>query len=262
VLIAIAVIVVSAATGHTTTTPPAPRLWLVKSNDLARLRGQARTDGVKLPAFAWVACGGKSDPDTCQAGQQPIYTNYWDLRAQADAGWHGIAVFDIETWPLTPAAQRADPDTWICKAAALQQEDPNLKVIITPYAQPPTTQMIPEDVAAAKCGAYAIVVQTQFANGHPGEFSWFIRKAVRNIRKVNQSVIILAGLATNHPRVETAARLVVDYDAAMAAGVAGFWLNANDWQGRNMCTAAQGGPGCPEVGVQFLTRIGMTSGGS
>jgi hypothetical protein len=261
VLLGLVVLTMSAARAHTAAKPP-PLLWLVKSNDVAGLKHQAGKDGVKLRAFTWVGCGGKSDPDPCKAGQQPIYTNYWDLRAKADTGWHGIAVFDIETWPFTPAAQRADPDKWICKAAALQQKDRHLKVIITPYAQPPRKQMIPEDVAAAKCGAYAIDVQTQFANGHPREFSWFIRTAVKKIRQVNKTVIILAGLATNHPHVETAAHLVADYHAALAAGVAGFWLNANDWLDRNMCTAAQGGPGCPEIGIQFLTRVGMTDGGS
>src|ERR1700758_3058941 len=94
------------------TRPPA--VWLVKSNDLNLLQQQAAADGVTLPAFTWVGCGGKSDPVRCAAGQQPIFTSYWPLRSMALAGWHGTAIFDIETWSDTPAAERKHPDRWIC----------------------------------------------------------------------------------------------------------------------------------------------------
>jgi hypothetical protein len=233
-------------------------LWLVKSNDLALLEHQAAIDGVTLPNFVtWVGCGGLSDPDHCRPGQQPIYTSYWPLRRKALSGWHGIAVFDIETWRDTPAAQRKDPIKWICRAARLQRTDRHLKVIITPYAKPPTKEMIPEDVAAAKCGAFAVDVQTQFANGSPVQFGRFIRKAVRAVHGVNKKIIMLAGLATNQPNVQLASNLATDYRKALRAGVQGFWLNAKNWLNRNQCTAAQGGPGCPQTGIQFLADIGL-----
>jgi hypothetical protein len=238
---------------------PAP-LWLVKSNDLILLRHQAKKDGVTLPAFTWVGCGGKSDPDRCVAGQQPIFTSYWALRAKALTGWQGTAIFDIETWSYTPRAQRKHPDEWIRRAAHLTRIDSNLKVIITPFAKPPSTRMIGEDVAAAKCGAYAVDVQSQFINGSPPSFGRFISKAVRVMRRVDHKIIVLAGLATNHPAVQTPAHLAADYRKALAAGVEGFWLNAANWGSRNKCTAAQGGPGCPQVGVAFLVDIGLAHG--
>ena len=128
---------------------------------------------------------------------------------------------------------------------------------MTPYVKPPTKKMIPEDVAAARCGAMAVDVQSQFANGSPRDFGRFIRKAVAAIRRVNRSTIILAGLATNNPRVQFASNLVTDYHEALRAGVEGFWLNAKKWGDRNKCTAAQGGPGCPRTGIQFLEHIGL-----
>src|ERR1700758_2662860 len=115
---------------------PARLFWLVKSNDLAELNQQAAADGVSLPAFTWVGCGGKSDPLYCQPGQVPIFTSYWQLEARAKAGWRGTALFDIEPWRTTPPGQRHDPGKWICLAAQLQQTDPHLNVIITPFAQP------------------------------------------------------------------------------------------------------------------------------
>ena len=235
---------------------PAP-LWLVKSNDLILLRHQAATDGVTLPAFTWVGCGGQSDPDRCLPRQQPIFTSYWALRTKALTRWHGTAVFDIETWSDTPAVEREDPGKWICQAAHLTSIDSQLKVIITPYVKPPMRQMIPADVTAARCGAYAVDVQSQFINGFPVRFGRFIRRAVRAVRRVNSKIIILAGLATNNPTVQSAAHLTSDYREALAAGVQGFWLNANNWRNRSHCTAAQGGPGCAQIGVQFLDDIGL-----
>jgi len=243
--------------------PSAPPLvWLVKSNDLTVLRQQALADGVTLPEFTWIGCGRPSDTDRCRAGQQPIFTNYWKLRAWAEAGWLGTAVFDIEPWRYTPLAERKDPKKWICRAARLQQIDPYLRVIITPFARPQTTRMIGEDVAAARCGAYAVDVQTQFANGTPRQFAVFLRSAVRAIRSVNSRIVILTGLATNNPIVQTPAHLVTDYHLALAAGVQGFWLNAANWLDHNQCTPADGGLGCPRVGLQFLAQIGLTTHGA
>lgn len=236
-------------------------IWLVKSNDLEALRHQAHADGDTLPAFTWVGCGRPSDTDRCQTGQEPIFTNYWKLRARAEAGFLGTAVFDIEPWRFTPRAERRDPKKWICRAARLQRLDPYMRVIITPFARPAETRMIAEDVAAARCGAYAVDVQTQFANGSPRKFGLFIRGAVRAIRRRSTKIVILTGLATNNPYVQTAAHLVTDYHRALAAGVQGFWLNANNWLSHNRCTAADGGLGCPKVGLQFLAEIGLISHG-
>ena len=97
----------------------------------------------------------------------------------------------------------------------------------------------------------AVDIQSQFIDGDPSAFRQFIRNAVGQIRKANRHIIILAGLATNTPAVQSPANLLADYNAALSAGVAGFWLNANNWGSRTMCTAAQGGPGCPAVGLQL-----------
>jgi hypothetical protein len=241
---------------------PAQLLWLVKSNDLAELSHQAAADGVSLPAFTWIGCGGKSDALPCQPGQAPIFTSYWRLKARAEAGWRGTVLFDIEPWQNTPLGERHDPDKWICLAAQLQQTDPHLKVIVTPFAQPPSPVMIKEDAQAARCGAYGVDVQSQFANTMPTRFASFIRAAVRAIRSANPDTEILAGLATNNPSVVTAAQMTADYHSALRAGVQGFWLNANNWRGRNHCTAAEGGNGCPQTGIQFLEDIGMIAGGA
>jgi hypothetical protein len=99
-------------------------LWLVKSNDLRALRQQARADDRTLPAFTWVGCGRPSDIYRCRAGEQPIFTDFRQLQARAEAGWLGTAVFDIEPWRYTPAAERKDPKKWICRAAPDRADHP------------------------------------------------------------------------------------------------------------------------------------------
>ncbi len=247
----------AANTNPPDTANPSQLLWLVKSNDLAALDQQAATDGVTLPVFTWVGCGGQSDVDHCLAGQVPIFTSYWGLAARAQAGWRGTAVYDIEPWRFTPLGQRQDPDKWICLAARLQKTDPLLKVVITPFARPPRPAMISEDVQAAKCGAYGVDIQSQFANNVPATFATFVRAAVRAIHRANAKTVILAGLATNSPDLVTATEMKTDYQSALAAGVRGFWLNANDWFGSSQCTARQGGLACPETAIRFLEDIRM-----
>jgi hypothetical protein len=278
-LVAVAAAVAfTAGTGHASTTP----LLLVKSNDLALLQAcaaqgsticpQQAATGVTLPSFTWTGCGGLSDPLKCQPGQVPIQTAESAVWEMAQDGYAGPVVFDIETWSFTPAIERANPLKYICMAAKLVKADPKLQVIITPYSGIPGSymamtaaqqvSMIAEEAQAARCGAYAVDIQSQFANGHPvTQFGPFVEAAVDAMRKQSATAIILAGLATNNPVPQTLRHLVADWKAALADGVQGFWVNAADWsdQGKNRCTAAQGGPGCPVTGVQLLEAVGLAT---
>ena len=62
--------------------------------------------------------------------------------------------------------------------------------------------------------------------------------------------------------MQSPAHLVTDYHQALAAGVQGFWLNANNWLRHNQCTAADGGHGCPKIGLRFLAEIGLITHGN
>lgn len=256
---AIAALVIIAVPSAPAVSAAAEVHWLVKTNDLAILQAQAEADRVTLPAFSWEGCGGLSDPDRCIRRQVPIYTSYGGVQAAAHAHRAGVVIYDIEVWSYTPAQERADPLKWICKAAQLERSDKRLQVMITPYARTESA-MIAQDVEAARCGAYAVDIQSQFANGHPRtSFQPFVAAAVKAIRKVSRHVIILAGLATNNPVPQTASNLAADYRYALKDGVQGFWLNANVWS-PDRCSVAQGGPGCPQVAIRFLKEIYMTLG--
>lgn len=236
-------------------------LWMAKSNDLALLQGAIPAAGItRTPIFGIDGCGGLSDPLACVPGQQPIETSYWDLRNLAVHHYHGIAVFDIETWAYTPASQRADPLKFICLAGSLARRmDPGMQVLVAPF-NPSPSFMTTEDATAARCGAWGVDIQAQFANDHPqSSFRPFVRTTIAAIRHASLRTTILVGLATNTPHVTTVPDLVADYRIALSYGAQGFWLNANDWGSRSQCTAAQGGPGCPVVAWQFLGAIGAAS---
>jgi hypothetical protein len=243
---------------------PSSLTWLVKSNDLQLIQAQATMDGVVLPNFQWVGCGGLSDPLPCPTSgppQIPLYTSYFQVAADANHHVQGVDIFDIETWKLTPAQQRAHPLYWICKAAELKRRDRGLHIVITPY-NPVPSMMVKEDATAARCGAFAIDLQSQFANGYPySRFARFMDAGVDAIRANNSRALILAGLATNQATPQTVPHLVSDYHVALRAGVGGFWLNAANWGPKNQCTPAEGGPGCPEIAIQFLQAIGYTGSG-
>ena len=222
----LAVVFLADGTGHAATTPasrlaaatPAP-LLLVKSSDLFLIQlcaqlgsticAQQATQGVTLPAFTWTGCGGLSDPLACQRGQVPIETAESAVLKLAHQHYAGPVVYDIEAWTLTPANERADPLKYdLPGRPKLVKTDPKLKVIITPYSSArgaysavtaaQQVTMIAEDAEAAQCGAYAVDIQSQWANGHPVTvFQPFVKAAVKAIRKQSRKVIILAGLATN-----------------------------------------------------------------
>ena len=222
VIVILAVTLLAVGTGHAATTP-AP-LLLVKSNDLAIIalcahRGSTRCaqqarHGVTLPAFTWTGCGGLSDPLACKRRQVPIETAEGAVWKLAEHHYAGPVVFDIETWTHTPANERANPLVWICRAAKLVKVDPKLQIIITPYtasrgaysalthAQQVT--MIAEDAKAAQCGAYAVDIQSQWANAQPVTvFQPFVIAAVKAIRKHRGQLVQVTVMRNKQEQVLT-----------------------------------------------------------
>jgi hypothetical protein len=102
---------------------------------------------------------------------------------------------------------------------------------------------------AADDGAYKVSVQSQGATTLAG-FKSHVRDALKAVG--NRRSLIIVGLGTNTPGVHDVSLLRSEYGWARSAGLDQFWLNANNWVARNKCRNAQGGRGCPDIGVQFL----------
>jgi hypothetical protein len=266
-------------------------LWLVKGQDLGpwdpaaggkhypSIGLKACAAGAKpcsvrgtLPPFTWVLCGrwhgkayGLSDYTTCRAGSTPVFENYQRLADAIKAGMFtelGLhyAIYDIETWPYTPAKQKHHPAYWIGRAVSLAKQH-GISLIVSPGGGLASCVACWQEAATA--GAYMVGIQSQGWGWDSKTQSWklsifasALSAAVHAIRKARNAAgtktLIMAGLGTNTPRVHPVSVLRAEYSYARTLQITRFWINANNWAARNRCTASQGGPGCPEIGVEFL----------
>ena len=242
---------------HTAAASRPPLIWLGKVGDIARVAAFAGNHDALVPPFTWRACGGPGNL-SCPAplkGQVPVYASERALWALAGSNYSGYVVFDIEVWHATPGAERAHPLKYICRAARLSRQDPRMKVIITPF-NPSPVMMTREAVQAAACNAYAVDIQAQFANGHPGKFQAFVRRTIIAVRAKNARIKILVGLSSNNAAPQSPRHLLADYRLAVAAGAQGIWWNAPDWGRKNACKGQQGGRGCPATLMSVWQHIG------
>jgi hypothetical protein len=236
--------------------------WLIKTGDAERIAAQAQIDGVTLPTWTWDACGGPYNWLCWWPGAPAAIT------AAENGVWqfvrfhtHGTVFYDLESWQATPNREKANPLYWLCRAAKTVRaaHKPGVHLIETPLAHT-AAAIQSEDVQAVKCGVFGVDIQSQFADGKPAHFKSFVSGDIEAMRDVRKSVVILVGLATNGPAGYLAATtLVRDYRYAIGAGANGIWLNAADWMAKNKCGAAQGGPGCPQIAIEFLKAIGAAT---
>jgi hypothetical protein len=272
----------------------APTHWLVKGQDLqpwdnagdqsAGLAAQAAGDGVALPPVTYQLCGvwngttyGQSDDTTCAPGSSVLVVENYNELAQAvsdglftSLGIH-TALYDLESWPLTPAVaqspriQSADPAYWIGQATALARANGIALIVSTGGALASRSDCW---MAAARDGAYMVAIQSQAwgsVNGAWQLASWESRvhAAVNVVRSARRAAgtrtLAMVGLGTNTPLAHPVWLLVREYNYAKTIAVSNFWLNADNWGGQNQCNASQGGFGCPQIGVQFLKRIGAAA---
>lgn len=163
-------------------------------------------------------------------------------------------MLDLESWTLTPAGEQADIDRVIGRAVRLSRTD-GFRLIVTLGGRFARSAAGIATVARDK--AYGIALQSQ---GAPtaAEWSAFVRGAIAAVRKRSPHMLIIAGLGTNTPQVHPVRLLESQHAAGVTDGTTTFWLNANNWLGRNQCGASQGGPGCPLAGYQLFMALPAT----
>jgi hypothetical protein len=218
-----------------------------------------RTQRLTLPSFTWRLCGrwgthvyGLSDYTQCSSltNRTLVFENYSRLQDAIDDGMFtklkmNKALFDLETWKAS-GKDSANPREWI-KLALHVAHKHNIKLMITLGGG--LAKCYKCMATAASHGAYKVSVQSQGAITLAA-FEGHVRAALKAVG--NKSLLII-GLGTNTPSVHNVSLLRAEYAWARSAGFGQFWLNANNWQGRNKCTKPEGGLGCPEIGVKFLT---------
>lgn len=249
--------------------------WLIKGQDWfpngsdIGIAAQAKKDGVTLPKPTWMLCGswhkkiyGLSDYTTCQQGSVLVTEAYNRLRQAIRDGVFTqlhmrYAVYDIESWSFTSPAEKANPVYWIGKALKLAHQH-HISLIVSPGGK--LGRCAACWTTAAEHGAYMVAVQSQ-GQATLARFRSFMGKAAKVIRQASvrakTRTLVMAGLGTNTPVVHQASLLRQEYKYARSIGVNRFWLNANNWMGRNRCNRSEGGPGCPQIAVQFFRDIGL-----
>ena len=245
----------------------------------AGLLAQAAKDSLTLPAVTYRLCGtwngtiyGKSDYTTCQRGDTLVVENYRLLQRAINngvfttGGLH-TAVYDIESWPYTPKTQRNNAIAAITKALAIARKA-RVSLIVSPGGKLASCSKCWD--AAAQHGALGVAIQSQgwgwdSRNGSWNLATWYARTAkavadVRNTRKKFRTrTFAMLGLGTNTPRIHSAKVLDEEYNhATRIEKVSYFWMNANNWGNRNLCKRPDGGPGCPQIAVQFWKDEGLT----
>jgi hypothetical protein len=227
--------------------------WMIKDNDLAAIGG--------LGSYEWIGCGATTAPLTssgyapCQPGEVPIYTNYDTFEmavADGQVTSGETVIFDNEDWQYTPSWERRNQEKYEELAALLAQQY-GITFINTPSAKT-FAQILREDVAAARF-ASVVEIQAQTEDRDPAAYQASVLKIVAAIRKVNPTVPILAGLATDALGKPTTVRNMIAEYTEVQPYVQGFWLNANTWaapKGRGCAPK-----GCPQIARQFLHGIGV-----
>jgi hypothetical protein len=216
------------------------------------------TQRITLPSFTWRLCGrwgtriyGFSDDTQCSSlpNRTLVFENYFRLRDAINDGLFSKlkmdqALFDLETWSYS-GNESQDPNYWIKRALRLAHEH-TIKLMITLGGG--LGRCYQCMATAASHGAYRVSVQSQGAT----TLAVFKARVRASLKAVGDTSLLIVGLGTNTPGVHDVSQLRAEYAWARSAGLDQFWLNANNWQGRNKCSNSEGGRGCPEIGVQFL----------
>jgi hypothetical protein len=214
---------------------------------------------IRLPSFTWRLCGmwgtrvyGFSDDTQCTsaANRTLVFENFFRLQAAINDGLFSKlkmskALFDLETWSYS-GNESKNPGYWIKRALSLAHKH-GIKLMITLGGG--LGRCYTCMTTAASHGAEKVSVQSQGATTLAG-FTSHVLAALTAVG--GKKSLLIVGLGTNTPGVHDVSLLSAEYRWARSAGLYQFWLNANNWQARNKCSKAQGGLGCPQIGVQFL----------
>ena len=169
-------------------------------------------------------------------------------------------LYDPEHWIFTPRSQQVNVGASVREAAALAHGS-NRQLIAAPATDlakartsggsVATSFLRSNDLGQTAASADWVEIQAQGLERIPTKYAVYIKKAVRQIRGISQSVVIYAGLSTNPsgPMV-TISELIADIRLT-SHDVSGYWLNV-PIQG-NACPRC--GAPRPELAIDLLEIV-------
>lgn len=182
-------------------------------------------------------------------------------------------LYDNEDWAMTPAAERADPGTYMAQFVdtahaygykAILAPSPDITTDMSchnpaeaSWANYLTACDIPALVAAAHPDVFEIQAQPYEAvtstNRNCGCYQWLVTDAVAEAKAQAHLPEVLAGLSTN-PEGATIAATTLYADTLHTEGaVSGYWLNVPE---RSAACPSCAVGGDPQVAAQYLALRG------
>ncbi len=243
--------------------------WIIASGGLARIEATPHPPGLLRQAFdndrTWLIVGPNPSRflNTWRCRRVRGFRSYSVMEKSLGrpSGIWGV-LYDPESWPYTPMAERLAVPRYAALAASLAHSR-GLQLIVTP-ATDLVHSILPQNhrrtfgdavrelvrLKLAKQTAPAADVyeiQSQGAEPHKKFFVWYVTQEARQVRAANPRAIILAGLSTNPHGLRVTAREVYEEVLATRRLVQGYWLNV-----------PSGGRGCPTCGeAQPQVAVGL-----
>jgi hypothetical protein len=234
----------AAAPAHASVTYGHPQ-WIIQNDELYNLRAAGDTaDG-----FQYRLCGDVySNPrlKPCRTGQVHDFTDYYQLLFALQDGLRGTVLYDPEGWAYTPAEQFDNMPAWVCKAAKLASSY-GVHLIAAPVW--PSATIGQTWAAAAKCRAYAVDLQIQWATGYPFRYLDRVKYALSVIRPLNSTIKVIGGIGMDPGGTPVDPSVVYRTYLKARTRVSGFWLNLPLRLTGTGCAVTTG---CTAQAIQFL----------
>jgi hypothetical protein len=226
-----------------------------------------------LAASAWKLV--RSDPTAARLLNQP--ENVLIVHRAIPLGWRGQAIesftsfsafhaavahhalvpgivgvgYDNESWPLTPADERANPARYESAFAALARAR-HLQ-----YWQLGNLAAAPGGRVHGAALATAVDLQVQSSERTPARYTALVRQLSRQARALRKSVAVFAGLSTNPPPGTPVTAIMLWQDVrATQKMVSGYWLNIPSSRSR---ACPRCGPQNPEVAKTLLDQLAQSA---
>jgi hypothetical protein len=215
--------------------------------------------GYTGPAFpytlcAWQAAG--TNPrllpcDFTQPDQTPDFTGFYAIQAAVNDGYKGPALFDLEGG-YSPDYQTDNEPYWLCRAAKLARRN-GIQLIEAPVW--PNSTIGQTWAAAARCQAWAVELQINWATRYPLRYEGRVKYALSVIRPINSTIPVFSGLSTD-PGGDpvTVSEMYNSWlDSKPLVGKYGYWLNLPVHKTGTGCAITDG---CVQIALEFLHKIG------
>ena len=233
-----------------------PLVWYVAASALEKLDDPGLAEKVFDHSQDYVVVNheGSGIPEGWKVKPVESFTSESAIASALDHGLIAKDVagigFDDESWPLTPASERADP------SAAVEAASHVVRSHGLAYLQLGNLPVNSSKVGGARY-ASVVDIQAQGKERNSAKYAAYVESMAAQARRLNPRVTVLAGISTNPSGPPVSATELFDAVRATSKAVDGYWFNLPS-PGR-ACPRCN--PANIEVAKQFLEMVLKASEG-